>query len=849
MPEYVYEFARGDRSMRALLGGKGANLAEMTAIGLPVPGGFTITTAACLEYLRAGGSWPDDLREQLGAAVEALERQIGKRFGEGEEPLLVSVRSGAAVSMPGMMDTILNLGLNDESVARLATATGDERFALDSYRRLIQMFGNVVMGVHGSVFEDLLTRAKLARKAATDVDLDAAALSELVGRFRDAYRRETGEDFPQRPRDQLERSIEAVFRSWNTPRAVAYRRREHLSDDMGTAVNVQQMVFGNVGPESGTGVAFTRNPSTGAAEPYGEFLANAQGEDVVAGVRTAPPLYALRDQHPQAYAELLEVMARLERHYGDMQDVEFTVERGKLYMLQTRSGKREPRAALRIAVDLVREDVIDRRRALMRVDAHQLEHVLRPTVSPRDEHPVIATGLPACAGAAVGIVVFDAARAVERADAGDVVILVRAETSAEDVPGMARSAGVVTARGGMTSHAAVVVRGWGTPCVVGAEAIQVDEQNRSFRAGGHEVQEGAVITVSVDDDQGRVILGAAELVPPPPDTLEELRTVTGWADDVRRLGVRANADTPADATHARELGAEGIGLCRTEHMFFSERWLPVMRRMIMARTLEDRQAALDELLPPHQADIEGILTAMQGLPVTIRLLDPPLHEFVPDVAELHEVNPMLGTRGCRLGLMHPEIYEMQVRAVVRAARATGHTGVEIMHPLVGFADELRRLRDMTERVIKEEGGADLGIRIGTMIEVPRAALTADEIATAADFCSFGTNDLTQMTLAFSRDDAENGFLPHYLETRLLPASPFETLDRTGVGRLISIGVRQARAAHAKISLGVCGEHGGDPRSIDFFHSVGLDYVSCSPNRVPTARLAAAQAVIDAEDAE
>ncbi len=842
---YVYAFAEGDRSMRDLLGGKGANLAEMTAIGLPVPDGFTITTEACLAFLESGEQSPDGLAEQVGAAVEELEERVGSELGGASNPLLVSVRSGAPVSMPGMMDTILNLGLNDKSVDALIEATGDARFARDSYRRLIQMFGNVVMGVPLDRFEDLLGRMKLKRGVTADVDLDGDALAELVQQYQELYRAETGDRFPQGPREQLDLAVEAVFKSWNTPRAVAYRRRERIADDMGTAVNVQQMVFGNTGERSGTGVAFTRNPSTGEAHPYGEFLQNAQGEDVVSGARTGLPLEELGRLEPEAYRALLEVMTLLENHYGDMQDLEFTVDQGRLYMLQTRSGKRDPRAALRIAVDMVAEGVIERDVAVRRVDAHLLEHVLRPTVNPRDDHPVIATGLPACAGAAVGVVVFDAATAVERADAGEAVVLVRGETSADDVPGMARAVGVVTSRGGMTSHAAVVVRGWGTPCVVGAEMIEIDESARSFRVAGYEVHEGDVVTVSVDDEEGRVILGEAELVPPASTTLEGLRTVTGWADEIRRMRVRANADTPADAAAARELGAEGIGLCRTEHMFFSERWLPVMREVILARDLDTRIDAVNRLLPPHQADFEGIFEAMRGLPVTIRLLDPPLHEFVPDATELHEVNPMLGTRGCRVGLVHPEIYEMQVRAIVRAALATEATGVEIMHPLVGFAEELRRLRVMTEAIISEEGGERLGIIIGTMIEVPRAALTADEIADVADFCSFGTNDLTQMTLAFSRDDAENGFLPHYLETRLLPQSPFETLDRSGVGRLIELATTAARGSNPGIKLGVCGEHGGDPASIEFFERAGLDYVSCSPNRVPTARLAAAQASLAA----
>ncbi len=808
MPGFVYAFAEGDRTMRDLLGGKGANLAEMTAIGLPVPDGFTITTEACLAYLRSGNDWPDGLSDQVGTAVAALETRVGQKLGQGDTPLLVSVRSGAPVSMPGMMDTILNLGLNDASVEALAVATGDSRFAYDSYRRLIQMFGNVVMGVSINLFEDLLGRAKLTRGVTADVDLDGAALSELVRHYQDVYQAETGEPFPQQPRAQLDLAIAAVFKSWNTPRAVAYRRREHLDDDMGTAVNVQQMVFGNTGERSGTGVAFTRNPSTGEPHAYGEFLQNAQGEDVVSGARTGLPLDELARVEPEAHRALVEVMALLERHYGDMQDLEFTVDRGRLYMLQTRSGKRDPRAALRIAVDMVAEGVIDRRIAVGRVDANLLEHVLRPTVNPRDDHPVIATGLPACAGAAVGQVVFDAATAIERADAGVSVVLVRGETSADDVPGMARATGVVTSRGGMTSHAAVVVRGWGTPCVVGAEMIEIDEQQRLFRVAGHEVREGDVVTVSVDDEVGRVILGEADLVPPASTTLEGLRTVTGWADEIRRLGVRANADTPADAAAARELGAEGIGLCRTEHMFFSEQWLPVMREVILARDLDERLDALARLLPPHQADFEGIFARCGACRSRSGCSTRRCTSSCPTSVELHEVNPMLGTRGCRVGLVHPEIYEMQVRAIVRAALATEATGVEIMHPLVGFAEELRRLREMTERVIAEEGGDGLGIIIGTMIEVPRAALTADEIAAVADFCSFGTNDLTQMTLAFSRDDAENGFLPHYLETRLLPQSPFETLDTSGVGRLIELATAAARAANPAVKLGVCGEHGG-----------------------------------------
>ncbi len=873
MPTYVYDFSEGSADMRALLGGKGANLAEMTSIGLPVPDGFTITTEACLAYLRDGKTRPPELDQQVADHLAGLEQRTGKRLGDPRDPLLVSVRSGAPVSMPGMMDTILNLGLNDDSVAGLAAA--GERFARDSYRRFIQMYGDVVAEVDGHLFEDALTRRKMSRRVTSDVDLSAEDLEAVIEEFKAIYRRETGEDFPQDPRVQLDRAVDAVFRSWNTPRARTYRREYDIPDDLGTAVNIVQMVFGNMGDDSATGVCFTRNPSTGARELYGEFLVNAQGEDVVAGIRTPQPLAELEAVMPEAFAALLEQMRGLEQHYREMQDIEFTIERGTLYILQTRTGKRTAAAAVRIAREMTEEGVLTRTEALTRVDPSQLDQLLHPGLDPTAETTVIAHGLNASPGAAVGAAVFDAETAEARGKAGEDVILVRWETTPDDIHGVIRAQGVLTARGGMTSHAAVVARGLGKPCVAGAEGIRIDLEHRMFSASGHDIHEGDVITI--DGGRGEVMLGAVPLVPP--QVNEDFDTITAWADDVRRLAVRANADTPEDAVRARELGAEGIGLCRTEHMFFGEERLPVVQEMIMATGEDQRRAVLGRLLPFQQGDFEGIFRAMAGLPVTIRLLDPPLHEFLPDLTDLvleieqmreagrpeheiaprervaarvralREVNPMLGTRGCRLGLLYPEIYEMQVRAIIRAALAVQATGVEIMHPLVGFREELRRLRALTERVIEEESGDALGVLVGTMIEVPRAALTADEIAEVADFCSFGTNDLTQMTLAFSRDDAERSFLPRYLEEGVLESNPFETLDQSGVGRLIQTAAVLARETKPAIKLGICGEHGGDPASVAFCHRAGLDYVSCSPFRVPIARLAAAQAAIaEAADA-
>jgi pyruvate,orthophosphate dikinase len=849
--DYVYAFADGSSDMRDVLGGKGAELAEMTSIGLPVPDGFTVTTEACRAYLGAGGTWPEGLKEQVSDHLAALEERCGgRRLGDPDDPLLVSVRSGAPISMPGMMDTILNLGLNPRSVQGLARTSGNARFAADSYRRFIQMYANVVLGVSSDLFEEAIAKAKRVRGVKDDVDLDADALRELAGRFLAISRSETGREFPEDPREQLDGAIEAVFGSWNTPRARTYRRHEGISDDLGTAVNVMQMVFGNLGDDSATGVVFTRNPSTGERALFGEFLPNAQGEDVVAGIRTPRPIAEMERDLPQSYGELEEAMATLESHYRDLQDVEFTIERGRFYILQTRAGKRTAQAAVRVARDLVSEGVIDQGEAVRRINAGQLDQLMHPAIDPSAEYDVLATGLNASPGAAVGRAVFDADTAEARGRAGEPVILVRWETTPDDIHGVIQAQGVLTAHGGMTSHAAVVARGMGKPCVCGVEALRIDAAARTFSVDGTVVSEGDEI--SIDGSRGLVISGAVPLVPP--QMTDDFTAVTAWADEARRLGVRANADTPEDARRAREFGAQGIGLCRTEHMFFGDERLPVMREMILARDEEGRRAALDRLLPFQQSDFEGILAAMDGDPVTIRLLDPPLHEFLPDLDEvdpsderlrsriksLREVNPMLGTRGCRLGLLHPEIYEMQVRAIVRAALAVEGSKAEIMHPLVAFATELERLRALTERVIQDEGGGGLGILIGTMVEVPRAALLADRIAPYADFMSFGTNDLTQTTLAFSRDDAEGKFLTQYLEDDVLSRNPFETLD-DAVRALIERTVESARGVKPDIKLGICGEHGGDPDSVEFCNAVGLDYVSCSPFRVPTARLAAAQA--------
>ncbi len=848
---YVYDFDEPTQGGRELLGGKGIGLAEMTGLGVPVPAGFTITTDACRAYM-VGRGLPEGLEAEVDEHVRRLEARTGKRFGSSDDPLLVSVRSGAAVSMPGMMDTILNLGLNEAAAEGLGARTGNARFAFDSYRRLIQMFGEVVDGIDGHRFESALSSLKERRAAQHDTDLSADDLRELVETFKGIYVEETGAGFAVDARAQLLRAVQAVFDSWDTPRAQVYRRAHDIPDDLGTAVNVVQMVFGNKGDRSGTGVAFTRDPSTGETGLYGEFLANAQGEDVVAGIRTPQPIEAMRDVLPKAFDQLVETMRRLEENYRDMQDIEFTVEDEQLYLLQTRSAKRTAAAALKAAVAMVDERLITREEAVGRIDPAQLDQLLHPMIDPSAALEVAAKGLNASPGAASGAIVFDADTAVERAKSGP-VILVSWETTPDDIHGMIAAEGILTVHGGMTSHAAVVARGMGKPCVAGCDGLSLEAGRATI--GGRTLQEGDVITI--DGGTGRVFVGEVPLVAP--QINDDFETILGWADALRRLKVRANADNPEDAKRAREFGAQGIGLCRTEHMFFGADRLPVMQEMILADSEAGRRAALDRLLPFQQSDFEGIFEAMTGLPVTIRLLDPPLHEFLPDEAEvtdeklrrriraLHEANPMLGTRGCRLGLQYPEIYEMQVRAIARAARAvlerTGEVPlVEVMHPLVGFREELARLRDLTESVWAEEAPGVEHL-VGTMIEVPRAALRADEIAEVADFCSFGTNDLTQTTLAFSRDDAEGKFLTTYLEDGVLDRNPFEVLDVAGVGDLMRIAVERGRSTKPELKLGICGEHGGEPRSIAFCHELGLDYVSCSPFRVPLARLAAAQAAL------
>ncbi|HEY7421321.1 MAG TPA: pyruvate, phosphate dikinase [Gaiellaceae bacterium] len=832
MTRYVYDFDEPSQGGRELLGGKGIGLAEMTQLGIPVPAGFTITTDACRAFM-ASGADVDGLDDEVAEHIARLEEQTGKRFGDPEDPLLVSVRSGAAISMPGMMDTILNVGLNDESVVGLARSTGNEEFARDCYRRLIQMFGETV----------------------DDIPHESFSVDDSVERAREVYERETGEGFPQDAREQLRRAINAVFDSWNSSRAQVYRNMYGIPDDLGTAVNVVQMVFGNKGEGSATGVCFTRDPSTGEQGVYGEYLVNAQGEDVVAGLRTPEPLPDLRERMPEAYDQLLQTMGALERHYRDMQDIEFTVEQGHLYLLQTRTAKRTAAAAIKCAVDMTGEGLIEREEAVGRIDPAQLDQLLHPRLDPDAEFEVAAQGLNASPGAASGKIVLDADSAEERGKAGESVILVRWETTPDDIHGLIQANGVLTAHGGMTSHAAVVARGMGKPCVAGTDGLEIDAGAKTVRIGGHKLREGDVLTI--DGGTGRVIVGEVPLVPPAIN--EDFETILEWADDLRRLKVRANADNAGDSARAREFGAQGIGLCRTEHMFFGEERLPVVQEMILASDEAGRRDALDRLLPFQQSDFEAIFEAMAGLPVTIRLLDPPLHEFLPSLEEardsrmrqrikaLTESNPMLGTRGCRLGIQWPEIYEMQVRAIARAAKAVQERAgdaplVEIMHPLVGFREELRRLRELTELVMEEEAPG-LEYLCGTMIELPRAALRADEIAEVADFFSFGTNDLTQTTLGMSRDDAEGKFLTFYLEDGVLERNPFEALDQDGVGDLMRIAVERGRETKPDLKLGICGEHGGEPSSVEFCHRIGLDYVSCSPYRVPLARLAAAQAAL------
>ncbi len=888
--KWVYLFEEGDASMRDLLGGKGAGCAEMTKAGLPVPPGFTITTEACNAFYAEGSKLPAGLWDQARASLQTVEAKTGKRFGDSANPLLLSVRSGAKFSMPGMMDTVLNLGLNDEVTAGLAKLTNNERFAFDAYRRFVQLFGKIVLGVKGEVFEHELEAEKSRVGAKTDADLSADALKDLVRRFKAIVREQTGEDFPTDPLKQLEQAIMAVFASWNGKRAIDYRNFNRISHDLGTAVNVQTMVFGNMGPTSGTGVAFTRNPSTGEKRLYGEYLLNAQGEDVVAGTRTPAPIATLERDMPEVYKEFTGIGERLERHYKDVQDLEFTIENGKLYMLQTRSAKRTGPAAVKIAVDLVREGVVDKRTAIGEkyIPAADITQLLLPRFIHEDkekatkEGRLLSVGLNASPGAAAGKAVFSADRASELGATGEAVVLVRPETSPDDVHGMIAARGVLTARGGATSHAAVVARSMGKPCVAGAGDLQIDDRAGEMRAGDKVIREGDFI--SIDGTTGEVFAG--QIATRDPNFAEEidLQTVLGWADEIRRLQVWANGDYPRDAVKAREFGAQGIGLCRTEHMFFEEERLPVVQRMILAENEDDRQAALDKLLPIQKEDFRGILRAMAGLPVVIRLIDPPLHEFLPSfedqltkvvvlrtkgndpdalakeekllhaIEDMREQNPMLGLRGIRLGLTFPGIIDMQCRAIIGAACELTKEGVdvrpEIMVPLVSHVNELERTRVRLERVAAEEQerqGIKVHFKIGTMIELPRACITAGDIAKYAEFFSFGTNDLTQTTFGFSRDDAEGKFLLRFVQEGILPENPFQVLDREGVGELVRIAVQRGRAARPDLEVGICGEHGGDPSSIAFCHQVGLNYVSCSPFRVPVARLAAAQAALQGGD--
>ena len=930
--KWVYLFHEGNARMRDLLGGKGAGLAEMTNAGLPVPPGFTITTEACRAYYANGKQFPPGMWEQAMQALRTVEQQTGKKLGDPDNPLLVSVRSGAKYSMPGMMDTVLNLGLNPDTLQGLIRLTGNERFAYDAYRRFIQLFGRIVMGVPAERFDDLLDKMKEERGAKLDTDLTAEDLKELVRRFKEVVRRETGRDFPDDPYEQLRLAIEAVFNSWNSPRAIAYRNAQNIPHDLGTAVNVVMMVFGNMGSDSGTGVAFTRDPATGEKKLYGEFLVNAQGEDVVAGIRTPQKISQLEQEMPEVYRQFEEIARRLEQHYRDMQDLEFTVERGKLYMLQTRSGKRTAKAAVKIAVDMVNEGLISKEEAIQRVEPAHVVQLLLPRFDEQDKERaradgrLLAIGLNAAPGAAVGKAIFTADKAKELGDAGEAVVLVREETNPDDVHGMIAARGVLTARGGATSHAAVVARQFGKVCVAGAESggLHVNEEEGYLTANGKTVREGQII--SIDGTTGEVFEGAIALIEPNFAEERELVTILGWADEVRRLGVWANADYPRDAARAVAYGAEGIGLCRTEHMFFEEERLPLVRQMILSaaeatrldmaveaaqsaldklgehdpkrRAAEEelRRAeqtaqsspqwrryheALDQLEQIQQGDFYGILKVMEGRPTVIRLLDPPLHEFLPSyedllvqvtemrvrgqtdtqeyrekehllgvVGQLREQNPMLGLRGCRLGILYPAIYQMQVRAILRASAQLLAEGLEshpeIMIPLVGHVNELKVVRDELERVARQvvqQAGRDIPYKFGTMIEVPRAALTAGQIAEYAQFFSFGTNDLTQTTYGYSRDDAEGKFLLQYVEREILPENPFQVLDREGVGRLIEMAVQEGRRTRSDLKVGICGEHGGDPSSIAFCHQAGLDYVSCSPYRVPVARLAAAHAAL------
>ena len=871
MSKMVYLFEEGNADMRNLLGGKGANLAEMTNLGLPIPQGFTVTTEACTDYYNNGRAISEDIQQQIFTALADLEKKQGKKFGDTENPLLVSVRSGARASMPGMMDTILNLGLNDVAVEGFAKKTGNPRFAYDSYRRFIQMFSDVVMEVPKSLFERVLDEIKAAKQVKFDMELTAEDLQEVIARFKAIYKDKMGEDFPQDPKVQLMEAVKAVFRSWDNERAIVYRRMNDIPGDWGTAVNVQAMVFGNMGEKSGTGVAFTRNPSTGAKGIYGEYLINAQGEDVVAGIRTPQPITKLEQDLPECYKQFMEIAMKLEAHYRDMQDMEFTIENGKLFFLQTRNGKRTAQAALQIACDLVDEGMITPQEAVTRIEAKSLDQLLHPTFDPEalKAGEVIGQALPASPGAAAGKVYFTAEEAKQAHEQGERVVLVRLETSPEDIEGMHASEGILTVRGGMTSHAAVVARGMGTCCVSGCGDIAINEDDKVFELGGHTFHEGDYI--SLDGSTGKIYKGDIKTMEA--SVSGNFGRIMDWADQYRKLQVRTNADTPQDAANAVKFGAEGIGLCRTEHMFFDPDRIPKIRQMILARTLEQREKALNALIPFQKGDFKALYEVMEGRPVTIRFLDPPLHEFVPteqgdidDLAvqmlmtaeevqeicdSLHEFNPMMGHRGCRLAVTYPEIAKMQTRAVMEAAievkAEKGYDIVpEIMIPLVGEKKELKFVKDVVVEVaeqVKKEKNSDIQYHIGTMIEIPRAALLADEIAEEAEFFSFGTNDLTQMTFGFSRDDAGK-FLGDYYKNKIYESDPFARLDQKGVGQLIKMAAEKGRKTRPDIKLGICGEHGGDPSSVEFCHKVGLTYVSCSPYRVPIARLAAAQAAIN-----
>ncbi|MFC8670073.1 pyruvate, phosphate dikinase [Streptomyces sp. NPDC057199] len=894
--KFVYDFTEGNKDLKDLLGGKGANLAEMTNLGLPVPPGFTITTEACKTYLDSGDE-PAALRDEVSAHLDALEAKMGKKLGQADDPLLVSVRSGAKFSMPGMMDTVLNIGLSDKSVQGLAKQAGDDRFAWDSYRRLIQMFGKTVLGVEGELFEDALEAAKDAKKVTIDTDLEAADLKKLVTKFKKIVKTEAGRDFPQDAREQMDLAIHAVFDSWNTDRAKLYRRQERIPGDLGTAVNVCSMVFGNLGPDSGTGVAFTRDPASGHQGVYGDYLQNAQGEDVVAGIRNTVPLAELEQIDKKSYDQLMQIMATLENHYKDLCDIEFTIERGQLWMLQTRVGKRTAGAAFRIATQLVDQGLIDEAEALQRVNGAQLAQLMFPRFDDEAKVSQIGRGIAASPGAAVGKAVFDSYTAVKWSRSGEKVILVRRETNPDDLDGMIAAEGILTSRGGKTSHAAVVARGMGKTCVCGAEELEVDTKRRRMTVpGGHVVEEGDVI--SIDGSSGKVYLGEVPVVPSPvveyfegrmhagandaDELVEAVHRIMAFADRKRRLRVRANADNAEDALRARRFGAQGIGLCRTEHMFLGDR-RELVERLILADTEAEREESLKALLPLQKQDFVELFSAMDGLPVTIRLLDPPLHEFLPDITELsvrvalaesrkdanendlrllqavhrlHEQNPMLGLRGVRLGLVIPGLFTMQVRAIAEAVAerkaAKGDPRAEIMIPLVGTVQELEIVREEADQVIAEvqaATGTDLKLSIGTMIELPRAALTAGQIAEAAEFFSFGTNDLTQTVWGFSRDDVEASFFTAYLEKGIFGVSPFETIDRDGVGALVKSAVKAGRETRPDLKLGVCGEHGGDPESVHFFHEVGLDYVSCSPFRIPVARLEAGRAASSSQGSD